>query len=63
MKYKEKYEELQLKIDWIKSCIYQEDSVFGKADTDKEKLEKIRYVLEDDQKSFRATMNDLRLTV
>ena len=48
MKYREKYEELQLKIDWIKSCIYQQDSALGKADTDKEKLEKIRYVLEDD---------------
>ena len=47
MKYKEKYEELQLKIDFIKSCIYQQDSALGKAFTDKERLEKIRYVLED----------------
>lgn len=46
MKYKEKFEELQVKIDFIKFCIYQKESVLDPEITDKERLEKIRYCLE-----------------
>ena len=50
MKYKEKFEELEEKISAIRVFVYNEEysKTFGKHTlmTDKEKLQKIRYVLE-----------------